>query len=83
MAAWFYAPDTAALVVLVALTGLTALVVLMALTDLADLHKNRLLVYQEPVLIAISGFGTQELLAVLPSKSDTETTQGQSCNSND
>ena len=49
----------------------------------AELHKNRLLVYQEPVLIAISGFGTQELLAVLPSQSDAKTTQGQSCSSND
>ena len=55
MAAWFYAPDTAALVVLVALTGLTGL---MTLTGFAELHKNRLLVYQEPVLIAISGFET-------------------------
>ena len=58
MAAWFYAPDTAALVVLVALTGLTGLTGLMTLTGFAELHKNRLLVYQEPVLIAISGFET-------------------------
>ena len=55
MAAWFYAPDTAALVVLVALTGLTGL---MTLTGFAELHKNRLLVYQEPVLIAISEYET-------------------------
>lgn len=27
----------------------------------AELHKNRLLVYQEPVLIAISEFGTLAL----------------------
>ena len=58
MAAWFYAPDTAALVVLVALTGLTGLTGLMTLTGFAELHKNRLLVYQEPVLIAISEFRT-------------------------
>ena len=58
MAAWFYAPDTAALVVLVALTGLTGLTGLMTLTGLAELHKNRLLVYQEPVLIAISEYET-------------------------
>ena len=58
MAAWFYAPDTAALGVLVALTGLTGLTGLMTLTGFAELHKNRLLVYQEPVLIAISGFET-------------------------
>ena len=50
-AAWFYAPHTAAL------TGLTA----WRPWGLAELHKNRLLVYQEPVLIAISEFGTLAL----------------------
>ena len=36
-------------------TDLTGLI---ALTGFAELHKNRLLVYQEPVLIAISKFET-------------------------
>lgn len=74
MAVWLNAPY------MMTATDLTGLI---ALTGFAELHKNRLLVYQEPVLIAISGFGTQELLAVLPSKSDAKTTQGQSCSSND
>ena len=49
MAAWFCAPDTAALLVLV---------VLMALTVLLSYTKTGSWFYQEPVLIAISGFET-------------------------
>lgn len=37
--------------------GLIGLGGLGGLGGLADLHKNRLLVYQEPVLIAISKLG--------------------------
>ena len=52
MAVWLNAPymmTATDLTGLMGLTGLTALVVLMALTGFAELHKNRLLVYQEPI----------------------------------
>ena len=49
MAVWLNAPY------MMTATDLTGLI---ALTGFAELHKNRLLVYQEPVLIAISGFET-------------------------
>ena len=55
MVAWLNAPY---MMTATDLTGLTGLSGLIALTGLAELHKNRLLVYQEPVLIAISKFET-------------------------
>ena len=53
MAAWFCAPDTAALLVLVALVDLVASVDSVALTSYT---KTGSWFYQEPVLIVISEF---------------------------
>lgn len=55
MTAWFCTSDTAAAAGLIALAALTGL---MALTGFAELHKTGSWFYQEPVLIAISEFGT-------------------------
>ena len=49
MAASFNAPYMMAATGLTGLTALAALTGLMALTGFAELHKNRLLVYQEPI----------------------------------
>ena len=83
MAAWFYAPDTAALVVLVALTGLTGLTGLMALTVLPSYTKTGSWFTRSLFFSYQRAWKAAQLLAVLPSKSDAKTTQGQSCSSND
>ena len=58
MAAWFCAPDTAALLVLVVLVALVDLVASVDSVALTSYTKTGSWFYQEPVLIAISGFET-------------------------
>ena len=89
MAAWYCAPDTTALLVLVAsvdlmdLVALIALAALMALTVLLSYTKTGSWFTRSLFLVSYQRVRKAWLLAVLPSKSDAETTQGQSCSSND
>ena len=58
MAVWLNAPYMMTATDLTGLMGLAALTGLIALTGLPRATQNRLLVYQEPVLIAISEYET-------------------------